>query len=202
MRTGVLLLWFASAVVLAGPQDAERFTHIAGFNLADSPSFGEIAATLGPATIRETGDASEYDARVCYLSADRSAVVEFFHGEVTWGFVMRLPVRADDRCTTSSALNVSALNVAGVILLMHKDAYVKIVGTPTTDTNTRVTHEFGYVHVLTDTELTKQIEDQRKVGLPPINPEDSRRWDVGISLVASFVKGRLISFTADRTETN
>lgn len=200
-----LMLVFAlssSAIAETPPQQAERFTHIAGFNLADLPSFEALAHVFGPSPVAHSGDASESDSRVCYRSQDGSKVLEFFRGEVHWGFTVRTPTKAQGKCPASAALTPEVTNIAGVTLGMMKKEYEAIVGHPTKATAQRVEHEFQYVHVLSDKELSEQTDRMRKNGYKDIKPEDWRRWDVIITLKGAFRNERLDSFTVIRVETN
>jgi len=204
MRAFLLTLALAltSPTIYAAPQDAERFTHIAGINLADLPSFEDLAKIFGSSHISHTGDAADSDSRVCYRTVDGNAAIEFFRGEVDWGFLLRVAHPSDRRCPISKA-NVSAgLVIAGVSLQMSRAAYMKVTGKPSEDDANQVKHKFQYVHVLTDTELSEQVQRGISNGYPLSDPEDWRRWDVVISLTAKFTKGRLSSFTVYRVETN
>jgi len=203
MKTFVVLLALSlSAIAEAEPEQAERFTHIAQFELADLPSFEALAHVFGPSPVAQSGDASEYDARVCYRSQDGSKVVEFFHGEVHWGFTVRVSTKAQDKCPASAALTPEVTNIASVILGMTKKQYEATVGHPTKATAQRVEHEFQYVHVLSDQELNQQTDRMRKTGYKDIKPEDWRRWDVIITLEGTFRNNRLDAFTVTRVETN
>src|SRR4051794_29681807 len=65
MRTLIVSLTFIfSALASAASADIERFTHIAGFNLADLFAFDDLAKKFGTSPIVQSGDASTYDARV------------------------------------------------------------------------------------------------------------------------------------------
>jgi hypothetical protein len=202
MKALMVLLAVSASAFAAPPEQAERFTQIAGFNLANLPTFEALAHVFGSSPVVESGDASEYDARVCYRSQDGSRVVEFFHGEVHWGFTLRTPTKTPHKCSASRALTAEVTNVAGVTLGMMKKDYVAAVGHPTKATTQRIEHEFQYVHVLTDKELSDLTDRMRKNGYEDINPEDSRRWDVLITLKGTFRNERLDSFTVTRVETN
>ena len=201
MKALVLLLVLAG-VAEAAPQGAEKFTHIATFSLADLPTFDALAKTFGPSAVIESGDASEYDARVCYKSLDNSMVVAFFHGEVHWGFTLRTPGPDDARCPASAELTANVANIAGVTLGMKRKDYERLVGRPSRVDAQHVEHDFQYVHVLSDEQLGEQTDRARKNGYKNVNPEDYRRWDVIISLDAAFKNERLASFTVTRVETN
>jgi hypothetical protein len=74
------------------PEAAERFTHVAGINLADLPSFDELVSRLGFSPVAQSGDGADYEARVCYQTLDKKVTLVFFHGEVDWGFTLRAPI--------------------------------------------------------------------------------------------------------------
>lgn len=191
-----------SAIAEVPPEQAERFAHIAGFNLADLPSVEALANVFGPSPVAQSGDASTYDERVCYRSQDGSKIVEFFHGEVQWGFTIRMPTEAPGKCPTSAALTPEVATIAGVTLGMTKKEYEARVGHPAKATAQRVQHQFQYVHVLSDKEIAEEMDRLRKKGHNDIDAEAWRRWDVSITLEGTFRNGRLVSFTVTRVETN
>jgi hypothetical protein len=169
-----------SPAFAAAPERAERFTHFVGFNLADTPSFQDIARKFGPSPIRRSGDASTSDSRVCYLTADGKGAFEFYRGEVDWGYVFRLSKPTDSSCPKTKDASAHDLNVEGVQLGMTKATYEHVVGAPTKQTVGDVRHHFEYSH----------------------RDASGDEWDVTISLTASFSEGRLARFEVDRVETN
>jgi hypothetical protein len=197
MRTLFVFLAVAPLVAIAAPHDAERFTHLAGVNLSELPALEDLQKRFGASPITESGDAGDSDARVCYRTSDGRAAVEFFRGEVNWGFVLRLPKPKEERCPASKALDGKDLSISGIRLGMEESAYRQLMGKPSKEVANRLEHYFEYVHILTDAELVAE-----RHRWPATNPEELRRWDVGISIRASFGKGRLVSFTVDRVETN
>jgi hypothetical protein len=184
------------------PEAAERFTHVAGINLADLPSFDELASRFGVSPVTQSGDASDYEAHACYQTLDKKTVLEFFHGEVDWGFTLRTPMRSDRPCLPSAALNGGLVNIAGIELGLKKSAYQRLVGKPQKRTPDHNENAFQYVHKLTDRELNEMVERGRKSSYPQSDPEGLRLWDVAIALSASFTNGRLTSFRVDRVEAN
>jgi hypothetical protein len=196
----VAAVWSARAA--AAPEPAERFTHVAGINLADLPSFDALASRFGVAPVAQSGDGADYEARACYQTSNKRVVLEFFHGEVDWGFTLRTPKRTDLHCRSSAALNVSSVSIAGLELGIGKSVYERLVGKPQHDSASHNENVFRYVRTLTDTELTEMVERGRKNSYPQSDPEDLRRWDVAITLSASFTRGRLTSFSVGQVETN
>lgn len=195
-----LAVWPARAADT--PEAAERFSHVAGINLADLPSFDELASRFGISPVTQSGDAADYEARACYQTLDKKTVLEFFHGEVDWGFALRTRMRNDLHCLSSAALNGKSISIAGIELGMKKSAYERLVGKPQKGSANQSENEFQYVYTLTNTELNEMVERGRKNGYPQSDPEDLRHWDVVITLSASFTQGHLTSFTVDRVETN
>lgn len=183
------------------PQDAEIFTHIAGFNLANYYSFDALAEKFGANKVVASGDASTADFRVCYKTSDEKAVVTFFHGELNWGFTVSKTRNADKHCTKTNALTLEQLNIAGIQLGMDKEAYRTVVGKPHSEKNNHIQHEFSYVRILTDIEL-KDVVDRSKKNGKEINPDDYRQFDVFIGLDAFFTDGHLIRFSVTRVESN
>jgi hypothetical protein len=196
----VVAFWPASAA--DAPEAAERFTHVAGINLADLPSFDQLSLRFGVSLVTQSGDAADYEARACYQTLDKKAVLEFFHGEVDWGFTLRAPMRNDAHCHSAAALNKGSMSIAGVELGMEKSAYERLVGKSQKGSEYHSENVFEYVHTLTDTELNEMVARGQKNGYPQSDPEELRHWDVGITLSASFKNGHLTSFRVDRVETN
>jgi hypothetical protein len=165
-------IWPARAA--DAPEAAERFTHVSGINLADLPSFDELASRFGVSLVTQSGDAADYEARACYHTLDKKAVLEFFHGEVNWGFVLRTPMRNDLHCLSSAALGGSSISVAGIKLGMRKSAYARLVGESQKGSLNHSENLFQYVRTLTDTELNAMAERGRKSGYPLNDPEELR----------------------------
>ncbi|MDB5973414.1 MAG: hypothetical protein JWR07_174 [Nevskia sp.] len=186
----------------AAPADAERFTQIAGFKLVNLFSFDELAGKFGPSPVITSGDAATFDARVCYQTADRTAAVDFFHGEVNWGFKIHKPRKTDTHCPVSKRLTLEDIAVAGITLGMGRADYRKLTGKSGGKAAHYIHHEFRYVHTLTDNELEALL--QRSQSNEPIagSAESLRQWDVSITLDATFKQHHLTSFTVDRAETN
>lgn len=193
----------APSQCMASPQEAERFTRIAGFSLADLPSFEGYARKLGASPVESSGDAGEFDTRVCYRSVEGGSVVELFHGEVDWGFSVHVPRPQDEKCPIAQALTADQLNIAGVALGMTIAQYRALAGKPSgVVRGHRIKNVFEYTHVLTDAELSEMIERHQRSGYPAQDREELRHWDVEITLSAAFLAGHLTSFTVDRVETN
>lgn len=184
------------------PQAAERFTHLLGVNLANGIDFEQLAKRFGASPVVKTGNAENYDARVCYRSADDKAVVEFAQGEVNYQFVVRDVMDKDARCPVSKAIAASQLNVAELKLGMSQAAFEKLLGKPTRSVADRLTYQFEYTHTLSDAEIAKLMEKARKEGYDSDKPADLRNWDVNIFIQAGFKGGRLGSLLVDRVETN
>ena len=201
MRTLLVLLALMPSLAVAAPEDAERFTTLAGLHLSDLPSFEDVEKVFGPSRVRESGDAASYDARLCYRTANGNAVVEFFHGEVDWGFTFRRARSGDKHCPKIAASNSSQLNVAGIWLGMDRENYKKNVGQPDKEHSGSLVNNFSYVHVLTDSDVANMVERGKRYGYTD-DAEMLRRWDVDITLTARFLQGKLSSFTVDRVETN
>ena len=187
---------------LASPRKAEKYTHIAGFNLADYYSFAALARKFGKSKIVSTGDGAESDSRVCYRTSNGKRVVIFFSGEINQGFTVRYPTRTDARCPMAHSLTQAQTRIAGIELGMSKARYLRTVGRPSKVTPHSVSHTFQYVHRLTDKELKAQLGDYCKNGCSKEDIEGLRNWDVGIWLNAAFTHGRLTSFTVNRAEQN
>lgn len=184
------------------PQEADRFTQIAGVKLSDNPSLGSLQKKFGVSPIKETGDAGDYDARICYQSADKKSIVEFFHGEVNWGFVIRVVAIDDEKCPVSKSLTNLVLNVHGIKLQMTMRQLTQYLGAAKRSNDSMSYHDFSYVRTLDDKELHAMIEQEASNGSRVDNPEVLRHWDVDMSFDSKFDNGRLVSFTVNREATN
>lgn len=83
----------------------EKFTHIAGVELSDYLKFDEIARRFGKAEIVRTGDAADYFGKVCYLTKQRDAVLEFNESELYRGYEIRVPNGTERQCLRVESLD-------------------------------------------------------------------------------------------------
>lgn len=90
---------------LAEGRDMEKFTHIAGVELSDYLKFDEIARRFGKAEIVRTGDAADYFGKVCYLTKQRDAVLEFNESELYRGYEIRVPNGTERQCLRVESLD-------------------------------------------------------------------------------------------------
>ena len=60
----IVAVWPTGAAY--APEAAEQFTHVAGINLADLPSFDELALRFGLSVVTQSGDAGTYEAEILY----------------------------------------------------------------------------------------------------------------------------------------
>jgi len=193
---------FAAAMVqtAAAEVDGKAFTRMAGFELGIG-TLTEIQRQLGPSAIQKTGDAGEYEERLCYLVS--AGTVSFLAGEVGGsnnlsGFELtskRLP-----GCGRWPArIPEPKLSIAGVYVGMPMSRFVTIVPT------------------------AKGIEDGRLIGgfesklpytqgdfkaLPPdirsqiARGEMQSHWDVVVSVAARFEHLKLTEVRVWKTVTN
>lgn len=157
------------------PQEAEKFTHVAGFSMAGPKLFAELKNKLGKSQVRESGDGANGQSRVCYQTAHGEAVLEFFEGELETGFTARKPGARDAQCSRSNALAPNRLDVAGIRLGMSRASYEKLVGKPDRAAATNVEHAFHY---------------------------EQGGWSVDILLNARFTEDHLTSITVTRAAQN
>lgn len=199
-----LMLFVLAYPAFAGvtPQDAERFTHLLGINLAAGFGFDDLARRFGASPIIQTGDAEIADTRVCYRSADGKSVVEFGRGAVDYRFVVRDASSKDEHCPVSKAITADKLKVAELTPGMKRAAFEAQLGKPANATADHLVYQFEYVHTLTDQQIAALLEQARKNGYDSDKAEDMRNWDVVIFIHAVFKQERLSSLTVDRAETN
>ena len=96
-RHALSLLLLALPLLAAG-HPGDQFTHYAGFEL-ERATLADIQARLGPSRVHEQGDASDYEAWICY--AGSNGEVRFNSGEMGGGTYLlgvTLVERAARRC--------------------------------------------------------------------------------------------------------
>lgn len=173
-RIIALLLAAYPLLSSADARDMEKFTHMAGVNLSDYLGLNEISQLFGKSKIIRSGDAANYIGKLCYLTKEGDAVLEFNEGELYRGYEIRVPSRSDGQCLRVDNLVSKTLEVAGIRLGMSREEFDRVIENPRGGSN-KVRQEWHYV-------------DKREDG----------EWDVYIYINASFANARLWSFSVNR----
>lgn len=78
-RIAILIALCCLALPSAAESDGSQFTTFAGFELG-KVTLAQVAESLGPAKLVESGDAGEYEAKICYQAS--SGLAYFLSGEM------------------------------------------------------------------------------------------------------------------------
>lgn len=174
-----VLAWLLAALLLqAGANPGDRFTHFAGFDLGKA-TLAEVQARHGPSPVRESGDAGEYEAWVCY--ATPGGEVQFNSGEIGGGteligFTLGPASPAGDCPKPRQALPTG---ISGVRLGLTRAEFLAALRNPVEWTGDAGTSRFEY-------------QSRTPDGVP---------LDVSITVLAAFQDGKLIRFAVWKIET-
>jgi hypothetical protein len=155
----------------------DHFTHFAGFDLGKA-TLSDVQKRLGASRVRESGDAGEYEAWVCYSTPHGE--VQFNSGEMGRG----TDLLGFTLSTSKSAPDCPAANrplpreISGLKLGITREEFQAITGATIKWANDVGTATFEY-------RTTAQAQ-------PPI--------DVFISLVGTFSKGKLVKLVVWKIE--
>lgn len=165
-RTCILPLLFCLSSTQASDVAGDRFTHYAGFDL-ERTTLSEVQDALGHSRVRESGDAGEYQAWVCYST--EWGEVQFDSGEmgggtVLLGITMSKPMSPD--CPRAG--RPLPTEIAGLRLGITPQRFKEVTGTDIAWDNDVGTATFEY----------------KIPGKTPV--------DVLITVVGTFSQGRLV----------
>ncbi|OYT87706.1 MAG: hypothetical protein CFE46_11230 [Burkholderiales bacterium PBB6] len=193
---------FAAAMVqtAAAEVDGKAFTRMAGFELGVG-RLTEIQRQLGPSAIQKTGDAGEYEERLCYLVS--AGTVSFLAGEVGGsnnlsGF--ELTSKRLSGCGRWPArIPQPKLSIAGVYVGMPMSRFVTVVPTAKRIEDGRLIGGFESKLPYTQGDL--------KAFSPGIRSQIARgemqsHWDVVVSVAARFEHLKLTEVRVWKTVTN
>lgn len=193
----ILLLIFS---LFAMAQDGARFTSFAGFHLGKA-TLAQVAKRLGPVKIVETGEAGEYEAKICYRVPD--GAIYFLSGEMGgpdhdllgFGISGSSGSRA---CAEFRGPVVPSLELGGLRPGLSKAEFSRIVGGKV-DWNGNVGRvAFESRRPITPAEfsaLPKGAQEAAKAG------QLQDYFDVVVSVVGTFVRGKLSAFEVWKVET-
>jgi hypothetical protein len=184
-----------------GPPDpaGEEFTTLLGVRLLDTNLAG-IQLRFGSAKLKETGDAGEYDASICYVHPAESAIVIFRSGELggpehqLLGFELlkhSSVLAAGCRVIGSTAIAASRLRVGPLWLGMSREAFSHALG------NAEEVPGLGFGRVFTRQQPMTPEQLARSPGSAPYP-----FWDVAIAVAGEFRKGVLVRLRVSKTVTS
>jgi hypothetical protein len=196
----VLLLTSAILATPAFSQDrGEQFTHFAGFTLG-VVNLANIQRALGPSQIRESGDAGEYDARICY--ALPTGTIQFFSGEMggddhqLLGFT--LSRAAYKPCAQwPEAVRAPKLQIGNLFLGMSARAFSSAIKRHIEWRKHSGYANFEYRRPLTKQELAAVPADIRA---EYVSDPAKAKIDGDLSIYGTFNHGHLVSLTIAQTE--
>jgi hypothetical protein len=195
-----LVLATALVQATAAEVDGQAFTQMASFELGVG-TLTEIQSELGPSKIQKTGDAGEYQERLCYLI--RAGTVSFLAGEVggqnnLTGFELtskRLP-----GCGRWPAgIPEPKLKISSVYLGMPKSRFATVVPNARRTKDGRLIAGFESKLPYTDNDfeaLSTDIRGQIARG------QVQAYWDVVVSVVGRFEHQKLTEVRVWKTVTN
>jgi hypothetical protein len=174
----VLMMVLASLLLQGAANPGERFTHFAGFDLGKA-TLADVQARYGPSRVRESGDAGEYEAWVCYSTPDGE--VQFNSGEMGGGtdligFTLGPPSPTGDCPKPRQAL---PYEISGMRPGLTRAEFMATLDNPVEWTGDIGTSRFDY-------------QSRTPDGVP---------LDVSITILATFRDGKLIRLAAWKIET-
>jgi len=191
-----------AAVVANAAQTGEEFTRPLGFALVRT-TLGDVQKKLGPAEMKEAGDAGGYEATVCYVVPDTKVLLIFKSGELggnthdLLGFSMRLlsdPPPMECLRLGISVTRTIDLSVGGLRLGMSREEFEKVLG------KTEVNGEGALARVFNRRERLSPERVKQFCVLDP-SVEQDPYYDVQIFVDGRFANKKLIEVSVWKTET-
>jgi len=189
---GILLPTIAAAQLYDG-----RFTSFLGFEL-NKTNLGEIKESFGEAPLLESGDAGEYEAKICYIG--NVGTIYFISGEMgrpdheLLGFEISEKEPGDEKLCSPlpEQLASSRLKISGLYLGMTKKEFESVTGKGfLKKTNSGGWYLLEYTIPMTKKEIAK------------IPPEDTYQfWDVSLGLKPTFKEGHMSKLRVYQTQSN
>lgn len=184
----------------AAAQSGAQFTSFAGFDLG-KVTLAQVAESLGPAKVVETGEAGEYEAKICYRV--QGGAIYFLSGEMggraldLLGFgISGAP--GSRSCAEFRGREAPPLALGGLRLGLSKDEFSRVVGR-----KVRWEGNVGRVAF----ESHRPITATEFASLPQVVKEASQAgqlqdyFDVVVSVVGTFTGGKLSEFRVWKVET-
>lgn len=167
-----------SLLAQTAEQPGDRFTRFAGYDLGKA-TLSEVQARYGKSRVRETGDAGEYEAWICYSIP--GGEVQFNSAEMgggtdLLGFTISTTPTSIDCPTPKKAL---PNEISGIKLGISRAQFTTATKNPIEWTKNTGTSRFDYQTRTTD-------------GTP---------LDVSISVIATFRAGKLTKLVVWKIET-
>ncbi|MCQ4145982.1 hypothetical protein [Vogesella sp. AC12] len=192
-----LLLIFSP---FATAQDGAKFTSFAGFDLGKA-TLAQVAKRLGPAKILEKGEAGEYEAKICYRMP--GGTIYFLSGEMGGPDhdLLGLGIAGSSgsrSCAEFRGSEVPSLELGGLRLGLSKAEFSRVVGGKVEWDGDVGRVAFESRRPITPAEfslLPKGAKEAAESG------QLQDYFDVVVSVVGTFVRGKLSAFQVWKVET-
>jgi hypothetical protein len=199
----VLLALTISIAPTYAQEDGSQFTNFAGFDLG-TVTLSEIEQKYGPTTLIESGDAGEYEAKICYRLDD--GILYFLSGEMggsnhkLLGFAVCVSRTSESEKCAGFPIEKKPLklNLAGLHLGMSKAEFENVFSTKVKWNGTTGTALFESKRAMTQKErerLPKEVQEGTKAGI------FQNYFDVGVSIIGYFEGNNLVEFRVWKVET-
>lgn len=183
--------------------DGSKFTNFAGFDLG-TVTLSEIEQKYGHATLIESGDAGEYEAKICYSLDD--GILYFLSGELggdiheLLGFAVSVQRISEQKKCAEFPVKKKPfkLNLAGLHLGMSKAEFEKVFTTKVKWNGNTGTIFFESKRAMKQKELKrlpKDVQEGTKAGV------FQNYFDVIVSIDGYFEGNKLVEFRVWKTET-
>lgn len=181
--------------------DGTKFTTFAGFELG-KVTLGQITEYLGPAKLLESGDAGEYEAKICYRT--NTGLVYFLSGEMGGPEHDLLGFAVSRNDTTKPCPEFPAnrvpkkLNLGGLRLGLTKAEFSRVVAMNVQWEGSVGRVIFESKRTMTPSEIEKLPQD---VKVATLAGKMQNYFDVVVSMIGIFSGDTLIEFRVWKIET-
>jgi hypothetical protein len=197
----LLLCSACFALPAIAQSDGAKFTTFAGFELG-KVTLGQIAEHLGPSKLLESGDAGEYEAKICYRT--NAGLVYFLSGEMGGPEHDLLGLAVSRSDTTKSCPRFPAnrapkqLNLGGLRLGLTKAEFSRVVAINIQWEGDIGRAFFESKRTMSPAEIEKLPQDVKAATLAG---KMQNYFDVVVSVIGIFSGDRLIEFSVWKVET-
>jgi hypothetical protein len=181
--------------------DGAKFTTFAGFELG-KVTLGQVAEHIGPAKLLESGEAGEYEAKICYRT--NAGLVYFLSGEMGGREHDLLGFAVSRNDTTKPCSKFPAnrapkiLTLAGLRLGLTKAEFSRTVATSVQWDGNVGRAFFESKRTMSTAEINNLPQDVR---LATLAGKMQNYCDVLISVIGIFSGDKLIEFQVWKVET-
>jgi hypothetical protein len=188
------------ATVAAAPAHAcdqgDAFIHFAGFTLESGTTLADVQARLGAARIVETGDASEYEAALCYSLP--GVDVFFLSGEMGGGtdligVALSLPDPSHACAPWPKNVRAPVAKIGGIALGIDRRAFTAKLGVDAAWEGDHADVNFESRRPMSADEIAALPLAWRQV--VEAHPEDAF-YDISVTVSGRFDTDRLVEVTA------